>query len=75
MRRTVLRILHFPSAVSVPYLKRLVNHLCSKRKNCGAVVKEKNLRKIEFIFEKVLDFLSLLWCVVVLTKKEAQHMI
>ena len=74
MRRTVLRILHFSSAVSVTYLKRLVNHLCSKRKNCGAVVKEKNLRKIEFIFEKVLDFPSLLWYVVVLIEKEAKPM-
>ncbi|MBR5824047.1 MAG: hypothetical protein IKY67_07900 [Paludibacteraceae bacterium] len=30
--------------------------------------------KVGFIFEKVLDFLSLLWYVVVLTEKEAQPM-
>ena len=30
--------------------------------------------KVRFIFEKVLDFLSLLWYVVVLTEKEAQPM-
>ena len=29
--------------------------------------------KVEFIFDKTLDFLSLLWYVVVLTEKEAQH--
>ena len=32
------------------------------------------MKKDEFIFEKVLDFLSLLWYVVVLTEKEAQSM-
>ena len=32
------------------------------------------MKKDEFIFEKVLDFLSLLWYVVVLTEKEAQAM-
>ena len=32
------------------------------------------MKKDEFIFEKVLDFLSLLWYVVVLTEKEAQPM-
>ena len=31
-------------------------------------------KKVGFIFEKVLDFLSLLWYVVVLTGKEAQPM-
>ena len=31
-------------------------------------------KKVGFIFEKVLDFLSLLWYVVVLTEKEAQPM-
>ena len=30
--------------------------------------------KVRFIFKKVLDFLSLLWYVVVLTEKEAQPM-
>ena len=32
------------------------------------------MKKVGFIFEKVLDFLSLLWYVVVLTEKEAQPM-
>ena len=36
--------------------------------------KEKPREKVGFIFEKVLDFLSLLWYVVVLTEKEAQPM-
>ena len=31
-------------------------------------------KKVGFIFEKVLDFLSLLWYVVVLTEKEAKPM-
>ena len=31
-------------------------------------------KKVGFIFEKVLDFLSLLWDIVVLTEKEAQPM-
>ena len=31
-------------------------------------------KKVDFIFEKVLDFLSLLWYVVVLTEKEAKPM-
>ena len=34
----------------------------------------KNLRKVGFIFKKVLDFLFLLWYVVVLTEKEAKPM-
>ena len=32
------------------------------------------MKKVGFIFEKVLDFRSLLWYVVVLTEKEAQPM-
>ena len=32
------------------------------------------MKKVEFIFEKVLDFLALLWYVVMLTEKETQHM-
>ena len=40
-------------------------HRCRQRKS--------SCEKIGFIFEKVLDFLSLLWYVVVLTEKEAQH--
>ena len=36
--------------------------------------KSKSNKKVGFIFEKVLDFLSLLWYVVVLTEKEAQPM-
>ena len=32
------------------------------------------MKKVGFIFEKVLDFVSLLWYVVVLTEKEAQPM-
>ena len=39
---------------------------CSQRK--------RPTKKVGFIFEKVLDFLSLLWYVVVLTEKEAQPM-
>ena len=47
----------------------------SKRKICIAVSKENApWKKPEFIFEKVLDFLSLLWYVVVLTEKEVQPM-
>ena len=41
-------------------------HLCKQRK--------RPTKKVEFIFEKVLDFLSLLWYVVVLIEKEAQPM-
>ena len=61
-----LRINSF-SAVIIAYLKVIVKSLLSTLKICIAVVKENALRKIEFIFEKVLDFLSLLWYVVVLT--------
>ena len=32
------------------------------------------MKKVGFIFEKVLDFISLLWYVVVLTEKEAKPM-
>ena len=39
---------------------------CSQRKRPA--------KKVGFIFGKVLDFLSLLWYVVVLTEKEAQPM-
>ena len=47
----------------------------SPRKICIAVSKENARRKkVRFIFKKVLDFLSLLWYVVVLTEKEAQPM-
>ena len=47
----------------------------SPRKMCIAVSKENARRKkVRFIFKKVLDFLSLLWYVVVLTEKEAQPM-
>ena len=38
------------------------------------VAKKTPCEKSIFIFEKVLDFLSLLWYVVVLTEKEAQPM-
>ena len=41
-------------------------HGCKQRKRPS--------KKVGFIFEKVLDFLSLLWYVVVLTEKEAQPM-
>ena len=41
-------------------------HRCKQRKDLA--------KKVGFIFEKVLDFLSLLWYVVVLTEKEAQPM-
>ena len=56
--------------------KRAVNFFMpSPRKICIAVSKENARRKkVGFIFEKVLDFLSLLWYVVVLTEKEAQPM-
>ena len=43
------------------------NLRCSKQRKRPA-------KKVIFIFEKVLDFLSLLWYVVVLTEKEAQPM-
>ena len=36
--------------------------------------KKSSVKKVGFIFEKVLDFRSLLWYVVVLTEKEAQPM-
>ena len=32
------------------------------------------MKKVGFMFEKVLDFRSLMWYVVVLTEKEAQPM-
>ena len=58
----------FSSAVSIAYYQELVKRLLSTLKNCIAVVKENARRKKpEFIFEKVLDFLSLLWYGVVLT--------
>ena len=40
---------------------------------CGKQ-RKRPAKKVIFIFEKVLDFLSLLWYVVVLTEKEAQPM-
>ena len=39
-------------------------HRCKQRKRPA--------KKVGFIFEKVLDFLSLLWYVIVLTEKEAK---
>ena len=42
----------YPSAVSIPYFERLVKRLLSTRKNCGAVVKEKPLRKSWIYFRK-----------------------
>ena len=71
--RIRLRINSF-SAVIIPYIIAIVKNLLSTRKICIAVVKEKNLRKVGFIFKKVLDFLFLLWYVVVLTEKEAKPM-
>ena len=47
-------------------LKTQKLHRCKQRKRPA--------KKVGFIFEKVLDFLSLLWYVVVLTEKEAQPM-
>ena len=41
-------------------------HRCKQRKDLA--------KKVGFIFEKTLDFRSLLWYVVVLTEKEAQPM-
>ena len=41
---------------------------------CLAEIKEYSREKVGFIFAKVLDFLSFLWYVVVLTEKEAQPM-
>ena len=38
------------------------------------VLEKGKSKKVGFIFEKVLDFLSFLWYVVVLTEKEAQPM-
>ena len=65
----------FSSAVSIAYYQELVKRLLSTLKICIAEVKENARRKKpEVIFEKVLDFLSLLWYVVVLTEKEAQPM-
>ena len=64
----------FFSAVIIPYLKAIVKYFPSTRKNCVAEVKEKARQKIGFIFEKALDFLFLLWYVVMLTEKEAQPM-
>jgi len=55
------------SAVIIPYISTIVKRLLSTRKICIAEVKEKLREKVGFIFEKVLDFLSLLWYVVVLT--------
>ena len=54
------------------------NRWVSKRspiKICiGSKQRKRPTKKVEFIFEKVLDFLSLLWYVVVLTEKEVQPM-
>ena len=70
-RFTTCRV--FSSAVSIAYYQELVKRLLSTLKICIAEVKENARRKKpEFIFEKVLDFLSLLWYVVVMTEKEAQ---
>ena len=56
------------SAVTIPYISTIVKRLLSTLKICIAVVKENaRRRKPEFIFEKALGFLSLLWYVVVLT--------
>ena len=56
------------SAVTIPYISTIVKRLLSTLKICIAVVKENARRKKpEFIFEKALGFLSLLWYVVVLT--------
>ena len=58
----------FFSAVIIPYVSTIVKRLLSTLKICIAVVKENARRKKpEFIFEKALGFLSLLWYVVVLT--------
>ena len=62
------------SAVIIPYIRAIVKNLLSTRKICGAVVKEKTCEKLDLFSKKVLDFLSLLWYVVVLTEKEAQPM-
>ena len=64
--RIRLRINSF-SAVIIPYISVIVKRLLSTLKIYIAVVKEKLREKNELIFEKVLDFLSLLWYVVVLT--------
>ena len=42
--------------------------------NSSYFSKKTPTKKVGFIFEKVLDFLSLLWYVVVLTEKEVQPM-
>jgi len=55
------------SAVIIPYINVIIKSLLSTRKICIAVVKEKPREKVGFVFEKVLDFLALLWYVVVLT--------
>ena len=58
----------FSSAVIIPYLERIVKSLLSTLKNCIAEVKENARRKkLDLFSKKVLDFLSLLWYVVVLT--------
>lgn len=41
-------------------------------KICIAVIKEYGCKKVGFIFEKVLDFRTLLWYCVVLTEKEVK---
>ena len=62
-----LRINSF-SAVIIPYISTIVKHLLSTLKICIAVIKENApVKKVGFIFKKVLDFPSLLWYVVVLT--------
>ena len=46
-----LRMISY-TAVIIPYFRKIVNHLLSKRKNCGAVVKENARRKSWIYFRK-----------------------
>ena len=48
-------------------VRKLANYLGAGRQN----KKDKINPRVGFVFEKMLDFLSLLWYVVVLTEKEA----
>ena len=59
-------VYHTSGKLSTPIFKMQKLRCCSQRK--------RPTKKVGFIFGKVLDFLSLLWYVVVLTEKEAQPM-
>ena len=68
--KTLIRQVYYATKIRIyTFLSQLFNE-----KSCYDRTKQGSAKKVGVIFEKVLDFLSLLWYVVVLTEKEAQPM-